>query len=165
MKDDLKKSLDRAIKLTEECDVYDNYISVKIIPIPNKCCCFHCWPHTWNFINQKIHPFGPLKDEGDVVIEKNNEIFVLQCHESGPEIISLITASVDLITGIIDLITALLKTVPQEHNPPSQLKIIKRKFIRGKMNEENIIEVNISVLKEKDLERVSKVMKKALIEK
>ena len=143
----LKKSFDRAIDLLDTPPEYENYISIKIKPTHRGCCCFHCWPKTWDVINEYIFPCGPLEDEGDVLINKNNEKFVLECHESGPEIIVYLgfcTASIVLIKSIIDLITTFLKTLQNGHQKhPGQLKIIKRYQIKGQVEEEEIIEIEL----------------------
>lgn len=84
-------------------------------------------------------------DEGDVLIDKNNEKFVLECHESGPEIIvylGVTTASLLLIKSVIDLITTLLKALQNERRShPGTLEIIRRRQIDGKIDEEEIMRI------------------------
>lgn len=145
MNKNLKKSLDRAIKLLNTPKDYENYISIKIKPVNGGCCCFHCWPKTWEIINEYIYPFGPLKDEGDVLIDKMNEKFVLECHESGPEIVAYLkTISIDLIKSIIELIITLLKAFQNEkHKSTLKFKIIKRCFQKGQIEEEKIMELDL----------------------
>ncbi|NQE54449.1 hypothetical protein C5S29_12730 [ANME-1 cluster archaeon GoMg3.2] len=142
----LKKSLDRAIDLLGTPTDYENYISIKIKPVRGGCCCFHCWPKTWAILNEYISPCGPLEDEGDVLIDKNNEKFVLECHESGPEIIAYLglgTASIALVTSIINLIITLAKANQNEHHRnPAKLKITRRWQIKGQAEEEEIMEID-----------------------
>jgi len=148
----LKKSIDRAIDLIGTPNDYEKYISIKIKPAQGGCCCFHCWPETWTTINRHIYPYGPLKDEGDVLIGKNNERFVLECHESGPEIIvylSLGTASILLVKSVIDLITTLLKALQNEHHRHSaNFKITKRYQIKDRVEEEEIMELEFPLDKD-----------------
>jgi hypothetical protein len=143
----LKYSIDRAVSLLKTPHDYENYISIKIRPVERGCCCFHCWPRTWDSINDYISPCGPLLDEGDVLIDKNNEKFVLECHESGPEIIvylGVTTASLLLIKSVIDLITTLLKALQNERrNPPGAFEIIRRRQIDGKIDEEEIMKITL----------------------
>jgi hypothetical protein len=141
----LKYSIERAISLLKTPHDYENYISIKIRPVERGCCCFHCWPTTWDLINEYISPCGPLLDEGDVLINKNNEKFVLECHESGPEIIvylGVTTASLLLIKSVIDLITTLLKALQTEKGKrPFTLEVTKRRQIAEKIAEEEIMRI------------------------
>ncbi|VVB96325.1 Uncharacterised protein [uncultured archaeon] len=143
----LKRSIDRAIDLMNTSADYEDYISIKIKPAEGGCCCFHCWPETWITVNKYIYPCGPIKDEGDVLIDKNNVKFVLECHESGPEIIvylGLGTASIVLAKSVIDLITTLLKTRQNEvRNRSGKFKIIRRSQIKGQVEEEEIMELDL----------------------
>jgi len=162
---DMNESLVRAIKLLKTPPNSSEYVILKIGPTVRKCCCFHCWPETWAFVNEYILPCGPLQDEGDVLIKKNNEQFVLECHESGPEIVYYIgigTASLLLIKSIVELIVALLKALEKERGKKvGSLKIIKRRIIKGDMNEEQIIEINLP-LNESTIKSLDKKIKNAL---
>ena len=105
--DILESSLSRAIRLLNTPKNYENYISIKIKPVQGGCCCFHCWPKTWAGINKYIAPAGPMRDEGEVLIENDDGKFVLECHESGPEIIiylGVAVASLNLAKSIVDLV-------------------------------------------------------------
>lgn len=143
----MKKSIDRAISLLGTPENYDDYESIKIRPDKGGCCCFHCWPETWAAINERISPFGPLQDEGDVLIEKNNEKFVLECHESGPEIIYYLTLALkplQLAKSVFEFIVILLKCIGRDKRKTvGSVKIIRRRMIKGKTNEEQIIEINL----------------------
>jgi len=128
---------------------YEDYISIKITPVPRNCCCFHCWPETWHVVNRHICPCGPLEDEGDALIHADGEKYVLQCHESGPEIIiyfGLATASILLLKSVVELIVTLLKALQgEERRKPDRIKIAKRLQIRGKVEVEELIEVDLPV--------------------
>ena len=157
MEDKFHESIDRAIALLKSPKEYENYISIKLSP-PSGCCCSHCWPETWHKINQTIAPCGPVGHEGDALIENNGDKFVLESHESGPEIIAylaLVTASVTLVKSIIDLIATIIKGLSNEHRKqPPRIKISKRQIIKGKIEEECLIEIDIPISKdiEKQLE-------------
>lgn len=158
MEDKLLGSIDRAITLLKTPKEYEKYISIKLSP-PSGCCCSDCWPETWHKINQTIAPCGPVGHEGDALIEKNGNKFVLESHESGPEIIvyfALATASVTLVKSIIDLIATIIKSLSSEHRKqPPRIKISKRRIVKGKIEEETLIEIDIPISKdiEKQLEK------------
>jgi hypothetical protein len=162
MEDKLKKSIDRAIVLLNTPKEYENYTSIKLSP-PSGCCCSHYWPETWQKVNQTIAPCGPVEHEGDALIKKNGNAFVLESHESGPEIIvylTLVSASAILAKSVIDLITTIIKALSSEHRKqPPRIKISKRQIIKGNIEEETLIEIDIPISKgiEKQLEE--KIMK------
>ena len=68
-----KGSINRAIKLLNTPQDYKNYLIIKIRPQPFRCCHFRHWPETWEIINKHISPSGPIKEEGDALIQKNKE--------------------------------------------------------------------------------------------
>jgi hypothetical protein len=148
MEDNLYKSIDRAISLLKTPKEYEKYISIKLSP-PSGCCCNDCWPETWYKINQKIAPFGPVKHEGDSIIGNNENKFVLESHESGPEVIIylvLATASANLVKSVIELITTIIKSLSHEHKKqPPRIKITKRQIIKGKIEEDLLIEIDIPI--------------------
>lgn len=153
MSSTLEKSIDRAISLLHTPKDYEKYISIKLSPIPHlRCCCFHCQPVTWKEVNRHIHPYGPIEDEGDALIGKNDGRFVLECHESGPEIIAYLalgTASAALLKSIVDLIITVVNGLSRESKkPPESIKISRRRIIKGKISQEDLIEVNIPVSKD-----------------
>jgi hypothetical protein len=143
----LKISIDRAISLLGSERDYGKYVCLKIAPEAGGCCCFHCWPHTWQEVNRAILPSGPIKDEGDVVIKTKDGDFVLECHESGPEIIVYLgaaTAGLLLIKAIVELITTILKSKSEEpRRRLGKLVITKRTFKGSRRNEERIIEIDL----------------------
>ena len=129
------RSIDRAIKLLKTNDKHEDYFILKLSP-NSGCCCSHCLPETWNIINDYISPVGPIKHEGDELIQNDfGEQFVLEQHESGPEIIiylATITASATLLKSIIDLIITIIKAFSSEnkkHIP--HLKLSKKKIIKN----------------------------------
>lgn len=151
MEDKLEKSIDRAISLLKTPKEYEKYISIKVSP-PSGCCCSDCLPETWQTVNKFITPCGPVEHEGDALIEKDGNRFVLESHESGPEIIflfDLIKKSADCLKSIIELITVFVKACPQEkHKQLARIKISKRRIIKGKIEEENLIEIDIPISKD-----------------
>ena len=126
--DNVKDSIKRAQKLLGAPDKNHDYISIKIKPSDGRCCCFHCWPLTWHEINHQISRYGYLEDEGDIAIGSEDDIFVLECHESGPEIILYIgigIASAKLVKSMLDVMLTLIKNRQQERRG-AQFKITKR---------------------------------------
>jgi hypothetical protein len=147
METKLKASVERAIPLLGTERDYGKYVCLKVVPEMGGCCCFHCWPHTWQEVNKTILSFGPIEDEGDVLIDTPDGSFVLECHESGPEIIVYLgagTAGVLLIKAVFDLITTILKSRSEEpRRRPGKLIITKRTFIRSRCREEKIVEIDL----------------------
>jgi hypothetical protein len=152
MEEKLQRSMDRAIALLKTPKIYENYISIKLSPLDVGCCCSGCLSETWRMINRFIEPCGPVKHEGDALIEKDGNKFVLEQHESGPEIIvyfALATASATLAKSVIDLITTIIKGLSSEHRKQTpRIKISKRQIIKGKIEEENLIEIDIPIPKD-----------------
>jgi len=116
-------------------------------------------------VNSFISPCGPVGHEGDAVIGDGDERFVLESHESGPEIIAylaLTTASTVLAKSVIDLITTFLKCLSKEHrNQPPRIKISKRRLVKGRVEKETIMEIDIPVSKDTHRqieERIKKLM-------
>ena len=167
MNNNLQSSIDRAIILLNTPNEYDNYISIKLSPIPSGCCCFHCWPDTWRQINKFIQPYGPLEDEGDILIETKKSKVVLECHESGPEIIAYLglgTASLVLLKSLIELIGTIVKALSHEsRKQPSRLKISRRRIVKGNIEEDSFIEIDIPI--SKDIEKQIEETIKKLIDK
>ncbi len=160
----MERSINRAVKLLGTPQEYDKYLSIKLYP-PHGCCCSHCWPETWRAVNSFISPYGHVCHEGDAVIGDGDDKFVLESHESGPEIIvylALATASTALAKSIIDLITTFVKSLSKEYRKqPPRIKISKRQLIKGNVEEETIIEIDIPVSKESQKqieERIKKLM-------
>jgi len=152
MEEKLQKSIDRAITLLGSPREYEKYTSIKLFPLGIYCSCSDCLPETWSVVNEFIAPCGPVKHEGDALVKKDGNKFVLEQHESGPEIIvylALATASVTLVKSIIDLISIIIKGLSNEHKKhPARIKISKRQLIKGKVQEESLIEIDIPISKD-----------------
>ena len=154
--DNVQNSIKRAQHLFNALGSIDDYISIKLKPLNGECCCFHCWPHTWYEVNRFIQPNGPLQDEGDVLIKDNDYEYVLECHESGPEIIVLIDRIVNYSSFIIS-ITGLIITLLQNHRkekPGNTIEIIKRKFKNGSITEEVIFKAQGPSIEKDVLEKI-----------
>jgi len=148
--DNVELSIKRAQKLLKTPENNENYISIKIKPISGGCCCFHCWPYAWKNISKEIAHYGQLKDEGDIAIGIGDDKFVLECHESGPELIVYIgigITSVNLVASILNLITTIIRSRQQE-KIGTQFKITKRVIKKTKVIEENVLEVDFPISNE-----------------
>lgn len=152
MKDKLQQSIDRATALLMTPTEYEDYISIKISPFDIGCCCSGCLPETWRIINQFIEPCGPVGHEGDALIGKDKNQFILESHESGFEIIALIELirkSSDCLKSIIELITVSIQALTKENRKqPGRILISKRQIIKGEVNEENLIELDLPLSNE-----------------
>ncbi len=163
-----RDSIARAASFLKGSKSGDELIILKLLPEPRGCCCFHCWPGTWAYINRYISPQGPIPDEGDALIRTEDGDYVLECHESGPEIVvylGVITASLVLTKSVIDLVTTFLKTLQKErHKPLSSVKLTRRRVIDGEIEEEILTEISfpLSGDTEKMLdERIQKALQKS----
>ncbi len=146
--DNVEQSIKRAQKVLRTTSNFEKYISIKIKPINGGCCCFHCWPETWNAINKEILRYGYLEDEGDVAIGNGDDKIVLECHESGPEIIIPIgIAGATLLVNIYNLIITIIKFRQQEKTD-AKFKILKRVIKNKKVIEENVMEIDFPISKE-----------------
>jgi hypothetical protein len=143
MNDNLKESINRAIKLMRTPHAYENYISIKIKSSQERCCCFnHCWIKTYAAINEYIKPFGELKEDGDVLIKLGEKKYVLECHESGPEIILYGVVSNLIASSIKGLIKIIWNTLQEEKKYYGSLKVtIRHQNKTGKIKEEKLIEI------------------------
>jgi hypothetical protein len=124
-----ERSIERAIALLGTPSAYEDYALFKILPVPSSCCCFHCWPKTWTEINEKIYPSGPIKDEGDALVKKEGALFVLECHESGPEIIVYLGTGIilgELAKAVIELITTILNARHRESHASVKYKLTRK---------------------------------------
>ena len=111
---------------------------------------------------------APCGREGDALIRTEDGDYVLECHESGPEIVvylGVITASLVLTKSVIDLVTTFLKTLQKErHKPLSSVKLTRRRVIDGEIEEEILTEISfpLSGDTEKMLdERIQKALQKS----
>lgn len=146
---------------------YERYISIKISPTGVPCSCSDCWPGTWAAINQHINPSGPVPHEGDALVIRGDDRFVLESHESGPELLLYLgtaTASILLVKSVIDLITTIIKASQSEtRSRPSSIRITKRRLVHEETEMEEILEVELPVSQEvtkKLSDRVTKVIER-----
>lgn len=155
MDNKLQNSINRAVALLRTPTDFEKYISIKLSP-PSGCCCSNCWPETWQMVNKTIMPYGPIKHEGDALIGKDGNAFVLEQHESGPEILIYLAAatpSLPLVKSVIELITTIIKSLTNEHRKqPPRIKVSKRQLIKGKIEEEYLVEIDIPI--SKDIEKL-----------
>jgi len=160
--DNLQLNLDRAIQLLNTPANYEDYLSIKIKPVNDECCCYDHWRETWNHFNEYIYPSGPLENEGAILIERENERYVLECHESGPEIIAYLQFG----TAVVGLITTLLK-FRQLENRHFSLKFILtiRHLIKNKIDEEKSIEIDLSISDEAIKKKIGSYTKNTRMKK
>ncbi len=144
-----RDSIQRAASLLNCLESPDDFVVLKLLGEPRGCCCFHCWPSTWAEINRYISPQGPIPDEGDALIQTKDGDYVLECHESGPEIVvylGVVTASLVLTKSVIDLVTTFLKTLQKErHKALSGVKLSHRRVTKGKTEDEILLEISFPV--------------------
>lgn len=148
--DNVITSIERAQKLLNKTDIVEKYVSIKLKPMTGGCCCFHCWPRTWSEINREISNYGILEDEGDILIGDDNERFVLECHESGPEIIVYLgvgVATLNFVTSIINIIYTIIKN-RQHEKVGAKFIITKRNLKKSKVIEETIMQISYPLSKD-----------------
>jgi len=142
-----RSSIARAAALLQQPADQNRFIILKLLPDPRGCCCFHCWPDTWAAINAFIAPDGPIPDEGDALIHSAEGPYVLECHESGPEIVvylGVATAFLVLAKSVVDLITAFLKGLAEEHRRSlSRIKLTHRRVYTGEVADDILIEIDL----------------------
>jgi hypothetical protein len=142
MENQLTRSIDRAALLMNTPKSYEDYVLLKIIAEPGFCWCFHCWPSVWGDINRHIAP-KQIVDEGDVLLQFEENQLVLECHESGPEIVvylGLLSVSLSLVKTIVDLIMIFAKSSDKDSQKRcDHLKITKYRMIDNKPIEQELI--------------------------
>jgi hypothetical protein len=134
------RSFDRAIKLLGGNHKASDVISIKLKS--DSCWCFKHKPVLWEEINKFLGSQGPIQNEGDLLLKIDGESYVLQCHETGPEICMLVTASLSLVTAVITLIVTMVNLFKAECKH-SDLKVIKRKIVKNEIFEEVIVELHV----------------------
>ena len=152
----IDNSINRAKNLFKTSNQKEDFISIKIKPKEGGCCCFHCWPSTWDEVNEYIKPNSYIEDEGDALVKTIDYEYVLECHESGPEIIIIIDRIVNYSAFIISL-TGLIITLLQRRNrdhKKQHFEIIKRQFKRGKLKEEVIISIDSENIEKKKIDEI-----------
>ncbi len=139
-------------------------VSIRIEPdFKACCCCSHCWPLVWQQINEHIHPQGPVEHEGRLLLRIGDERLVLESHESGPEIIMLVAASINLVTAVINLVTVICSSLSKERKHPSRINIVKRRLVKKKVSEETVLQISVAgLMSDKDMANLGKTIRKAL---
>jgi hypothetical protein len=159
---DAHKSLNNAKTLLDASNVHD-VVSLRVESDPRVCCCSDCWPAVWDEVNALIHPQGPVEHEGLALVRIGNEKIIVEQHESGPEVVLLITASVNLIAALINLIVVIFHSLREERKPGASIKIIKRRLVRKQISEELLLELHLNDTKIS--QNKAKDMIKAAVEK
>lgn len=157
-------SIKRASALLGTADNPDDYLILKLTPDGGGCCCTHCWPEAWRAVNRHIAPAGPIGHEGDVLLGDGDCRFVLEGHESGPEVVvylGVATASLLAIKAVFELMTTILKGVIQDRKHPSRIKLVKRIVTKGEFEEEVTMELDLP-LSEKSAKELESQVRKAL---
>jgi hypothetical protein len=158
-------SIKRASALMGTPSNPDAYMTLKITPDGGGCCCTDCWPEAWRAVNRHIAPAGPIGHEGDVLLGNGDSRFVLEGHESGPEIVlylGVATASILTVKAIVELMTTILKNLVQDRKHPSRIRLIKRVSTKGEFEEKVTMELDLPLSSEAAKELESQV-RKALI--
>lgn len=107
-----KRSIHRAAAVLPQVTGGGEWVIVKLVPEGGGCCCFHCWPEAWNRINQALAPEAQIEDEGDALVRSAQGDCVLECHESGPEVVvclAVASAGLALAKSVVDLVTTIIK--------------------------------------------------------
>lgn len=108
------------------------------------CACTHCWPHTWAEINRHLEPQGPIGHEGTLVIRAHDEAFVLEGHESGPEIFAYVGASAGVVSAITSLVSLFIQFRRREgHGAGHPLRLTVTHSVRGDVDSDLTIDLEI----------------------
>jgi len=145
-------SIERAEQLFGLQDPNRDYLIIKISPASRSCCCFHCWPTVWQDVNAFLSPYGPIEDEGDALVGDEPGL-VLECHESGPEIIvflGMVTAYLAFATAVVGLVDRILASMEKDNRADHHVIIRLNRSTAGEVKEERSIELRLPV---SDLER------------
>jgi hypothetical protein len=150
MQQSLERSIDRAVARLRTPPDHVHYLSLKLEPLTGDCCCFHCWPDTWRAINEEFGGDTPMKDEGDLLVSFPDapRSIVLECHESGPEIIvyiGVLAASLALADRIVSLVLTLLKARQRDRGRPTpELRMTARRVRDdGLVHEERSLDIHL----------------------
>lgn len=144
-----RKSIARAAVLLQQTADEKDFTILKLLPDARGCCCFHCWPDTWAAVNAFIAPDGPIQDEGDALIHCGESEYVLECHESGPEIVvylGVAAASLVLVKSVVDLMTVFLKRLAKgDRHSPSRVKLTHRRVHGGETKDDILLEIDLPI--------------------
>jgi len=86
-----------------------------------------------------------MEDEGDLLVTTDEGRYVLECHESGPEIVLYLTlaaATLNLVKPTVELISLFLKGLRWESRG-ARLKLTSRRVVHGKTDEEVLVEIEM----------------------
>ncbi len=145
--DNLEASIRRARALLSNPGTSENYVSLKIKPTNAGCCCFHCWPQTWREVNSAISRYGRLEDEGDVLIRDEDTELVLECHESGPELVTYLPIGISGSILLVNIISLIVKS-RQRESMGARFNITRRVIRKTEIIEEEVMEVDCPMSKE-----------------
>jgi len=109
-----KESVARAAALMGTPNEYAKYVSLKV---QGGLCCPRHYGRAWNLLDQYITPCGPLKDQGDILVEKHGVKLALEHEESGSEIIAYLgktIAKVVLAKSVLGLAGALANAIGKD---------------------------------------------------
>jgi hypothetical protein len=136
-----------------------NVVILKVEPVPRFCCCSHCVPEFWTEINNEIHSQKPIEHEGVAILTLNNEKFLLEQHESGPELLAFLEA-VNTIYNFAKLLLP-LSIDSFARKGAAKIKVTKRIMTtRQKLVAEEIFEIEISDKSKNTLDKIiSKIIK------
>ena len=134
----------------------DDIVIYKLRPLEDGCCCSHCWKLTWKEINKNIKLNHYLEHEGSASLQENN-LVIIEDHESGPEIIDLGRSVIDLMVSIIGIIIIIVSARKNEKST-SGFKVSKIKYKNGEKVEETIFELSGKM----DSKEMQKIIEKKL---
>ena len=136
----------------------DNFIFLKIEPVPYSCCCSHCLPELWENINKEISPQGPIGHEASEIFIINDESIILEQHESGPELMVFINSLIHLYNFIKFLYSLSIDSFKKKG--AIKIKITKRVITtKQKVVSESIKEVELSKSSEEIINKLKEIIK------
>ena len=123
-------------------------------------------PEVYKEIHEYILPLHVSEkdvksNEKDILLDGDGSRYVLQIHESGPEIILYSTISgllVVSVAGLVKCIITAFKSSRKHH--VSKLKLTKRRFVDNTLHEEEILEIDLSTAI--DISQIEKDIYKSL---
>jgi hypothetical protein len=144
-------SVERGKALLGEPDPDNEIIILKLQPEPRSCCCFHCWPRTWAEVTRSLASHGTMKGRrGPPRHRRRTQICLGMPRERSPRFLlylGLATAALNLAKPIVDLLTTFVKGLREERKGP-RLKLTRRRVVRGTVEEELLVEIDLPVSRE-----------------
>jgi len=149
MKYKITDSINRAKVEVNSPSGIPSLLIIKIEPNSGECCCLNHWHSAWEEINKYISPNTPMEvglnnNEPDTLIKTSDYFYVLECHESGPEIvipIGLFVVTLQLAKSISDLILFIIKLRHQDE--PNNVYTIRSYDINGNLVKECELKSNL----------------------